>query len=84
MLMITDYDHTMEKSWIMYQDKEYTFFFLYHQCINILILFIGNDSYGWAMFQNMPHGGFKWVEHSLNETYDLPDTSNSIVRFQTL
>lgn len=36
---------------------------------------IGNNLYGWAMCQNMPTGGFKWVEPTLNGLSELTDTS---------
>lgn len=71
---ISDYDDTKEDSWLVYQDCKYTFFFSQGYYI-ILVLFLGNNLYGWAMSQNMPYANFKWVKPELDGLDDLDETS---------
>lgn len=42
---------------------------------SLISLFLGNNLYGWAMSQYMPHGNFKWVKPVLDGLDDLDETS---------
>ncbi|VVC27161.1 DNA polymerase, palm domain [Cinara cedri] len=41
-----------------------------------MYVYDGNNLYGWAMSQYMPHDGFQWKESTLDGLEDLTDTSD--------